>query len=128
MLTQWCANVAKQMIQGQSWEPDSYFGLWICSVVRQRRPTCHLRTRALLGNVPAHLMDEPDNLFHLGIVDLLGTVIRSMVVGVQASVEEQRRNTILEKWPLVAPSHQVRSVVVIAHPQLQPDVSVRALD
>src|SRR5215471_5215640 len=45
-----------------------------------------------IGDVPARLVDQARNLLQLHVVDLLGTVVPRVVVGVQTGHEPKRRH------------------------------------
>ena len=70
------------------------------------------RAVGLLGQVPARLMDQANDAFQLGVLDLFGAVGGSVVVGVQASVKENRRDPALKEGPVVAAAEQIGHVVV----------------
>ena len=70
------------------------------------------RAVGLLGQVPARLMDQANDAFHLGVLDLFGAVGGSVVVGVQAGVKENRRDPALKEGPVVAAAEQIGHVVV----------------
>ena len=67
--------------------------------------TCHLIDRLhsgrqfglvlLLSQIPAHLVDQPGNLFHLHVIDLFGPVIWSVIVGMQTRMEPECRYAVL---------------------------------
>src|SRR5215469_1438720 len=104
---------------------------WASALVASSGPTA-TRTRSALffsiGDVPARLMDQPRNLFQFHVVDLLGTVVSRVVVGMEAGHEAERRNAALQEWPLVAAAHELRAVVVVALLEFEADALIRSRD
>src|SRR5438105_10859551 len=87
-----------------------------------------LGSRVGVRNVPAHLVHEPRDLFHLHVVDLLGPIVLRVIVRMETGDETHRRDAALENRPLVAAPHQVRAVVVVALFHVESDPAVGLLD
>src|SRR5215831_18537967 len=76
------------------------------AVVAQSRHASAKTLFLRIGNIPARLVDQARNLLQLHVVNLFGTVVPGVVVGVQARHEAERRHTALQERPLIAPAHE----------------------
>ena len=73
-------------------------------------------------------MDHPHDAGHLVVAEFLGRVALGVVVGVQPGVHEDRGDPAVQEGPLVAAPQQVRGVVVVAEPHVEPRRAVGPLD
>src|SRR5262249_2381149 len=84
---------------------ESRFGLQVCQLSRRQ-------------------IDQPGGLFQLRIIDLVGSIPRSVVIGMKSCEEENRWNSVLKKRPLVAPAHQIFGAEIVSEVEGQTDLII----
>src|SRR5437870_2222640 len=77
-----------------------------------------------IREVPARLVHEPRDLFHLHVVNLFRPVVLRVVVGMQSGHEADGGHSALQKRPLIAAAHEVRAVVVVPLLHVEPGSDV----
>src|SRR5262249_60136136 len=60
------------------------------------------------------------------VVDLSGSIARRMVIRMKAREEEDCRNALLKKRPLVAPAHQIFGSEIVSEVERQTDLIIHA--
>ncbi len=81
------------------------------SLVERRPPI-------LLSEVPAQLVHELHDPRHLVVVELVGLIPRSVVVGMETGVDEERGHAGHKKRPMVTSTEEVGLAVVVSEAQV----------
>src|SRR5690606_40204921 len=76
-----------------------------------------------IGDLPDETEDEPGDSFDLLVVELLGRVRRTVVIGVEAREEEDRRHACPDESPLIAPRADAFLVVLERESDMLVDAS-----